>query len=171
MISRTPELRVSIQSLFMAMPNIFNVFLISLLFFAIFGIIGVNYLKGVYRFCYTEMIDDFDAEVLTKWDCLNVGGLWRAQTSNFDNIHNAGLTLFHMATTAGWANVMYRGLEAQSIDLVANPTQAKNPALAFFFISFMVIGSFFILNLYVGVVISTYNREKDKLGKNFLLTE
>ena len=31
--------------------------------------------------------------------------------------------------------------------------------------------SFFILNLFVGVVITTYSREKEKLGKNFLLTD
>jgi len=35
----------------------------------------------------------------------------------------------------------------------------------------MVFGSFFILNLFVGVVISTFNREKEKLGKSFLLSD
>ena len=39
------------------------------------------------------------------------------------------------------------------------------------FILYIVVCSFFILNLFVGVVITTYNREKEKLGKNFLLTE
>ena len=35
----------------------------------------------------------------------------------------------------------------------------------------MIIGSFFILNLFVGVVIATFNREKEKLGKSFLLSD
>ena len=35
----------------------------------------------------------------------------------------------------------------------------------------MIVGNFFLLNLFVGVVISTYNREKEVLGRNFLLTE
>ena len=43
--------------------------------------------------------------------------------------------------------------------------------VALFFIAYIVVCSFFILNLFVGVVITTYNREKEKLGKNFLLTE
>jgi hypothetical protein len=34
-----------------------------------------------------------------------------------------------------------------------------------------VVGNFFLLNLFVGVVISSYNREKETLGKNFMLTE
>jgi len=42
--------------------------------------------------------------------------------------------------------------------------------MLFFFVVFMVIGSFFILNLFVGVVISTYNREKERLGKDFMLS-
>lgn len=35
----------------------------------------------------------------------------------------------------------------------------------------MIVGCFFTLNLFVGVVISTFNREKERLGKNFLLTD
>lgn len=41
----------------------------------------------------------------------------------------------------------------------------------FFFILFMVVGALFLLNLFVGVVISTFNREKDKIGGNNLLTD
>ena len=35
----------------------------------------------------------------------------------------------------------------------------------------MVIGFLFFLNLFIGVVVSTFNTEKDKLGGNDLLTE
>lgn len=45
-ISRNKGLRIGIQALFKALPNIFNVIVISLLFFVIFAIIGVNYFKG-----------------------------------------------------------------------------------------------------------------------------
>ena len=40
-----------------------------------------------------------------------------------------------------------------------------------YFIIFMIIGNFFITNLFVGVLVSTYNSEKEHLGKNFLLTD
>ena len=46
-----------------------------------------------------------------------------------------------------------------------------HPHWVIFFIGFMVVGSFFLLNLFVGVVISSFNREKDLLGGNTLLTE
>ena len=47
----------------------------------------------------------------------------------------------------------------------------SKPFISLFFILYIVVCSFFILNLFVGVVITTYNREKEKLGKNFLLTD
>jgi len=34
----------------------------------------------------------------------------------------------------------------------------------------MIVANFFVLNLFVGVVISTFNREKENLGKSFLMT-
>ena len=34
----------------------------------------------------------------------------------------------------------------------------------------MVVGSLFILNLFVGVVINTFNIEKEKLSRNNLMT-
>ena len=36
---------------------------------------------------------------------------------------------------------------------------------------FIIVGNFFVLNLFVGVVISTFYYEKEKLGKLFLLTK
>ena len=35
---------------------------------------------------------------------------------------------------------------------------------------FVIVFVFFLLNLFVGVVVSTFNTEKERVGKNFLLT-
>lgn len=51
------------------------------------------------------------------------------------------------------------------------PYYNANKIYPLFFVIFVIIGNFFITNLFVGVLVSTYNREKDKLGNNFLLTE
>ena len=42
---------------------------------------------------------------------------------------------------------------------------------ALYFILFMILGFFFFLNLFIGVVVSTFNAEQDKIGGNDLLTE
>ena len=50
-ISRNKGLRVGIQALFMAIPALVNVLIVSCLFYLIFGIIGVNYFKGSFFSC------------------------------------------------------------------------------------------------------------------------
>lgn len=73
-----------------------------------------------------------------------------------------------MATCEGWIDMMLRSLNATGID--QEPVKFAGLYWALFFICFMILGNFLILNLFVGVVVSTFNREKEKLGKNFLLT-
>jgi hypothetical protein len=48
LISKNKGLQLSIEALIMAIPSILNVLLITVLFFLIFMIIGVNFLKGLY---------------------------------------------------------------------------------------------------------------------------
>ena len=41
----------------------------------------------------------------------------------------------------------------------------------FYYIFFMLVSCFFLLNLFIGVIISSFNKEKDILGGNAYLTE
>lgn len=79
------------------------------------------------------------------------------------------MTLFTMATTSGWSDILYQSTSATDIDYI--PKRNNAIGWTFFFILFIIIGSFFLLNLFVGVVISTYNSEKDRIGGNDLLTD
>lgn len=74
-----------------------------------------------------------------------------------------------MATTSGWSEIMFTSINTTEIDSM--PRHDNNLYWFLFFILFIIVGSFFLLNLFVGVVISTFNREKDKIGGNNLLTE
>jgi len=80
------------------------------------------------------------------------------------------LTLFQMMTTEGWVGVMYSGIDSRGIDL--QPKENSSPWNLFFFVLFMIIGSQFILNLFVGVVIDNFNKikEKEEIG-NLFVTE
>jgi voltage-gated sodium channel type IV alpha len=42
------------------------------------------------------------------------------------------------------------------------PGFKENPYISLFFLVFIIFGAFFIINLFVGVIISAYNREIDK---------
>ena len=107
--------------------------------------------------------------MLHKWDCFNAGGEWANDFYNFDNIANAILTLFVMSTTAGWTDVMISSITSTNIDYVAG--ESRSIFWNLFFIFFLIIGFFFFLNLIIGVVVTNFNTEKDKIGGNDLLTE
>ncbi len=74
-----------------------------------------------------------------------------------------------MATTSGWSEHMFASVNSTEPDEVS--IKDNNVVWIFFFIFFMIVGALFLLNLFVGVVISTFNREKDKIGGNNLLTD
>jgi len=63
---------------------------------------------------------------------------------------------------------MFRAVSSVGIDKA--PIENNRPEFMLFFFVFIIVASFFVLNLFVGIVISTYNREKEKQGKDFLLT-
>jgi hypothetical protein len=50
------------------------------------------------------------------------------------------------------------------------PVYNKNLWWTLYFMIFVIVFVFFLLNLFVGVVVSTFNTEKERVGKNFLLT-
>jgi len=60
-------------------PAIANLMVIVLLVMFIFGIIGVNLLKGKSNYCDTSQIagltpNDIELLIVTKNDCINYGG-------------------------------------------------------------------------------------------------
>jgi hypothetical protein len=170
LISRNEELKVAVRALFLAIPNVANVTIIMCLFFLIFGVIAVSYFKGKLYYCQFAMSEMKD-QVFSKWDCLSSGGDWINSIYNFDNSVNALVTLFVLSTTAGWAEIMIRCATSTNIDYVQGSWDTASPVWIFFFVIFIIVGAFFFLNLFVGVVISTFNLEHDKLGGNDLLTE
>lgn len=107
--------------------------------------------------------------LIHKWDCLNTGGDWHNKYYNFDNIFFAIITLFILCNVSGWQDYMYYAAQVTEIDYVWQKWTQEY--WVYFFIFFMVIGSFFLINLFVGVVISSFNREKDSIGGNILLSE
>jgi hypothetical protein len=91
------------------------------LFFFLFGIFGVSYLKGAYYYCDTEHINIPNVNlpigiinqkiINTAQDCMNYGGDWIVKDSNFDNIFEAMSTMFKVSLTEGWLDIMFDGID------------------------------------------------------------
>ena len=162
MISRNPGLRIAVQSLINAIPDIGNVLVVSLLFLLLFAILGTNFYKGTFFSCHTENIAEEFVDLITdKFDCQDFGGEWVNVDQNFDNVMNSMITLFNVMTTEGWIGVMWSAVDSNQIDM--QPIKNKKPNSVFFFILFMIVGSLFILNMFVGIVINVFNKEKETL--------
>lgn len=79
------------------------------------------------------------------------------------------LTLFEMATLEMWPDIMLNGVDATHPN--QQPRINHNPPIAIYFISFIIVGSFFVLNLFVGVTINKFNEMQERQqNRNILLT-
>jgi len=101
--------------------------------------------------------------------CLEQGGRWVNMNQNFNNIMISVLSLFEISTTEGWVDLMYAGVDARGP--MMNPERDTTELFAIFFVAFILIGSFFMLNLCVGVIIDNFNKMKSDKKGSILMTD
>ncbi|KAM6407408.1 voltage-dependent T-type calcium channel subunit alpha-1H [Rhynochetos jubatus] len=151
-ISRAPGLKLVVETLISSLRPIGNIVLICCAFFIIFGILGVQLFKGKFYYCDGPDVKN----ITTKTDCTNARYRWVRRKYNFDNLGQALMSLFVLSSKDGWVNIMYDGLDAVGID--QQPVQNHNPWMLLYFISFLLIVSFFVLNMFVGVVVENFHK-------------
>jgi hypothetical protein len=74
-----------------------------------------------------------------------------------------------MASTEGWAEVMKKGVDSVGADM--QPIKEYGLYWSAYFMIFMLFGDFFIMNLFAGAVVMTFNKEKEQIRKTYLLNE
>uniref|UniRef100_A0AAX7SL44 Voltage-dependent T-type calcium channel subunit alpha n=1 Tax=Astatotilapia calliptera TaxID=8154 RepID=A0AAX7SL44_ASTCA len=151
-ISRAPGLKLVVETLITSLRPIGNIVLICCAFFIIFGILGVQLFKG--KFYHCEGLDT--RNITNKSDCLQANYRWIRKKYNFDNLIQALMSLFVLSCKDGWVTIMYDGLDAVGVDqqVMVN----NNPWMLLYFISFLLIVSFFVLNMFVGVVVENFHK-------------
>ena len=67
--------------------------------------------------------------------------------------------------------MMYRGMDATDFD--KQPKKNANPVFTVYFVLYMIVGSLFVMNLFVGVVIDNFNKikEKEETGGGFMTSQ
>ena len=195
------SIRVVIGAMAKSVPAIGEVLLVSMLFYFIFAVLGMNLMADLFFFCAdTSTGLPIDSQyvgppgsVITKSWCLpgsriistdyyhysiNVSvPMWQISTKwgangylqRFDNIAMSLWTLFQIATLENWAGVMYQGMNITGQDL--QPQYNYSPTLAIYFFAFIVVCSYFVLSLVVGVAINQFQRQRRLTGKSAFLTE
>ncbi|XP_068415017.1 sodium channel protein type 5 subunit alpha isoform X6 [Eschrichtius robustus] len=176
-LSRFEGMRVVVNALVGAIPSIMNVLLVCLIFWLIFSIMGVNLFAGKFGRCINQTEGDLPLNytiVNNKSDCVsfNVTGelYWTKVKVNFDNVGAGYLALLQVATFKGWMDIMYAAVDSRGYE--EQPQWEYNLYMYIYFVIFIIFGSFFTLNLFIGVIIDNFNQQKKKLGgQDIFMTE
>uniref|UniRef100_A0A3Q2C932 Voltage-dependent L-type calcium channel subunit alpha n=1 Tax=Cyprinodon variegatus TaxID=28743 RepID=A0A3Q2C932_CYPVA len=166
LVSGVPSLQIVLNSIMKAMVPLLHIALLVLFVIIIYAIIGLELFIGrMHRTCYYIGTDNFvedepvpcafaghgrqcnvnGSECRGKWDGPN-GGI-----TNFDNFFFAMLTVFQCITMEGWTDVLYWMNDAIGFEL---------PWV--YFVSLVIFGSFFVLNLVLGVLSGEFSKEREK---------
>lgn len=206
MISRRPGLKLVVNALIESIPAVANVLVVCMLFFFIFSIMAVNYLKGTFYSCQGDVFkalpddqQDFlvapaawanmtqgqqawfanttcvgftlssTTKITSRYICECWGADWSpVMAENFNNVGQAMLAFYEISTTEGWSDMMMAAVDSTEIDM--QPIRDNNEIWVYFFLAFILVGHFFAVNLFVGVIIDNFNKMKAALGGDFMLT-
>merc|ERR1719195_1321996 len=103
-------------------------------------------------------------------ECVAEGGTvveqrhWTRNEFNYDNVIRAMLTLFVVATFEGWPGILYVSIDSNTEDI--GPIHNFRPIVAVFYFIYIIIIAFFMVNIFVGFVIVTFQNEGESAYKN-----
>ncbi|XP_030244875.1 sodium channel protein para isoform X1 [Drosophila navojoa] len=162
-VSRWEGMKVVVNALVQAIPSIFNVLLVCLIFWLIFAIMGVQLFAGKYFKCEDLNGTKLSHEIIPNRNaCESENYTWVNSAMNFDHVGNAYLCLFQVATFKGWIQIMNDAIDSREVD--KQPIRETNIYMYLYFVFFIIFGSFFTLNLFIGVIIDNFNEQKKKAG-------
>ncbi|XP_047506152.1 sodium channel protein para isoform X15 [Pieris napi] len=162
-MSRMQGMRVVVNALVQAIPSIFNVLLVCLIFWLIFAIMGVQLFAGKYFKCVDMNHTTLSHEIIPDRNaCILENYTWENSPMNFDHVGKAYLCLFQVATFKGWIQIMNDAIDSREVG--RQPIRETNIYMYLYFVFFIIFGSFFTLNLFIGVIIDNFNEQKKKAG-------
>ncbi|XP_019897512.2 sodium channel, voltage gated, type V-like, alpha b isoform X1 [Esox lucius] len=173
-LSRFEGMRVVVNALIGAIPSIMNVLLVCLIFWLIFSIMGVNLFAGKYGRCVNRTGYIYNVSMINNMtECKAMNDTqfyWTKVKVNFDNVGAGYLALLQVATFKGWMDIMYAAVDSRAVE--EQPIREINMYMYLYFVIFIIFGSFFTLNLFIGVIIDNFNQQKRKLGgQDIFMTE
>jgi len=162
-MSRMQGMRVVVNALVGAIPSILNVLMVCLIFWLIFAIMGVQMFNGKFHECIDEFNIRLPAEEVPDMVvCIKLNYTWENADVHFDQVGMAYLALFQVATWKGWIQIMNDAID--SVPIGNQPIREINIYMYLYFVFFIIFGSFFTLNLFIGVIIDNFNEQKKKAG-------
>ncbi len=98
------------------------------------------------------------------YDCINYGGEWVEPDLNFDTTFTSMLTLVTIQTTEGWIDVLWDSVDA--VGPYMQPQENNSPFMIVYTMMLIIIICMLFMELFVGVVIETFNNQKEVMAGN-----
>ncbi|XP_039270704.2 voltage-dependent L-type calcium channel subunit alpha-1D-like isoform X2 [Styela clava] len=171
-INRAKGLKHVVQCVFVAISTIGNILIITALLQFMFACIGVQLFKGRLYSC-TDQSKQTQEECQGNYFVYSndrhsqpsvVERVWENSPFNYDNVMNAMLALFVVATFEGWPGLLYKSIDSWEED--HGPKYDARPAVALFYFIYIIVIAFFMMNIFVGFVIVTFQEQGEQEYKN-----
>jgi hypothetical protein len=143
-------LRIVFDALHNCLPTVGAVLAVTMLVWLTFGLFGMGLFMGKFYSCTGG--DGY--EMLSMVECAKIGGQWVNPPYNFDNIVQSMRTLFICSTMEGWVDAMHSGMDVTSVGEA--PVRNSSYGNFLYFWLFVILGSFFVTNLFIGVLVNFF---------------
>ncbi|XP_019366028.1 PREDICTED: voltage-dependent N-type calcium channel subunit alpha-1B isoform X3 [Gavialis gangeticus] len=165
-IKRLPKLKAVFDCVVNSLKNVLNILIVYMLFMFIFAVIAVQLFKGRFFYCTDESkelekdcrgqyLDYEKSEVEAK------PRQWKKYEFHYDNVLWALLTLFTVSTGEGWPTVLKHSVDATYEE--QGPSPGYRMEMSIFYVVYFVVFPFFFVNIFVALIIITFQEQGDKV--------
>jgi len=136
LINKAKTLRTHFLTLMYSIPSLWNIGLLILVIFFVYAIVGMH------------LFGDEDQE--EGWE-------FGDDEANFQNFQQSMITLFRVSSGDGWSSVYERYLSDVSDD--------AKPWVYVYFMSFFLVGALVMINLFIAVILDSFNEEQEAISR------
>uniref|UniRef100_A0A803T183 Voltage-dependent N-type calcium channel subunit alpha n=1 Tax=Anolis carolinensis TaxID=28377 RepID=A0A803T183_ANOCA len=165
-IKRLPKLKAVFDCVVNSLKNVLNILIVYMLFMFIFAVIAVQLFKGRFFYCTDESKDlekDCRGQYLAydKDEVEAQPRQWKKYEFHYDNVLWALLTLFTVSTGEGWPTVLKHSVDATYEN--QGPSPGYRMEMSIFYVVYFVVFPFFFVNIFVALIIITFQEQGDKV--------
>jgi len=136
LINKAKTLRTHFLTLMYSIPSLWNIGLLILVVFFVYAVIGMH------LFGTEDKVDNWE---------------FGDEKANFQDFGNAMNTLFRVSSGDGWSDVYQRYLTDVSDESL--------PYVYVYFTSFFLVGALVMINLFIAVILDSFNEEKEAISR------
>ncbi|KAF5899153.1 voltage-dependent L-type calcium channel subunit alpha-1D-like, partial [Clarias magur] len=171
-INRAKGLKNVVQCVFVAIRTIGNIMIVTTLLQFMFACIGVQLFKGKFYRCNDDAKSTSE-ECKGTFILYKDGDMthptiqkrhWYNSDFNFDNVLMAMMALFTVSTFEGWPALLYKAIDSNRENF--GPIYNYRVEISIFFIVYIIVIAFFMMNIFVGFVIVTFQEQGEKEYRN-----